>query len=73
MIRNAIKTALFLSEAGPWWVSLVGGKMFNLLKYLCPTFVRHIMFIIRVTPSLMIIMSLLFMFLLQLKIIEIGK
>ena len=46
--------------------------MFNLLKYLCPAFVRHIMFIIRVTPSIMFIMSLLFIFLLQLRIIEIG-
>lgn len=49
----------------------LGGEMFNLLKYLCPAFVRHIMFIIRVTPSIMIIMSLLFIFLLQLRIIEI--
>lgn len=46
--------------------------MFNLCKYLCPAFVRHIMFIIKVTPSITIIMSLLFMFLLQLKIIQIG-
>ncbi len=46
--------------------------MIKLFEYLCPELHRHIMFIIRVTPSIIIITSLLFIFLLQLKIIEIG-
>jgi len=54
------------------WVSLNRHRMIKLFEYLCPELHRHIMFIIRVTPSIIIITSLLFIFLLQLKIIEIG-
>ena len=46
--------------------------MINLFEYLCPELYRLIALVVRVAPTVMIIMLLLSFVFLQLKIIEIG-